>query len=187
MKGSILVIVFIAALCVLPMSALAASSTVARHPLASSPPAASSILSVGVAEASATAGMESPAEKEVDQSIDSVLGDHARYRKIYEGFKAAVAAHDAKIAAEFVRYPMTVTINGKKLVLKSSRDLIAEYDQFMTPGITSALLKSRYGDLFVSYQGIMVGDGQVWISGICKDAKCADYDVRVVTIQSVAK
>lgn len=187
MKGCVLVIVLIASLCVLPNSALAASPTAAPHPLTSAPPAASSIARVSDAEASATTGMESPAEKEVDQSIDSVLGDHAGYRKTYEGFKAAVAAHDAKTAAEYVRFPMTVKVKGKKLALKSSRDFIAEYDQFMTPAITSALLKSRYGDLFVNYQGIMVGDGQVWINGICKDAKCAEHDVRVITIQAAAK
>ena len=49
-----------------------------------------------------------------------------------------------------------------------------------------AITAQKWQDLFVNYQGIMIGNGQVWINGICKDDKCAAFDVKVVTIQSTA-
>ena len=34
--------------------------------------------------------------------------------------------------------------------------------------------------------GVMFGNGEVWLNGICKDDACADFDVKIVTIQSTA-
>jgi hypothetical protein len=120
----------------------------------------------------------------VDQAIDEALGDHRQYRAVIEGFQQAVAAHDADAAAELVDYPISVTIDGGEVTLNDANAFARRYDEFMTPAITTAITSQKYEELFVNYKGVMFGDGQVWVNGICSDTACNEFDVRVVAIQS---
>jgi hypothetical protein len=120
----------------------------------------------------------------VDRAIDEALGDHRQYRAVIEGFQQAVAAHDADAAAELVDYPISVTIDGGDVTLDDANAFARRYDEFMTPAITTAITSQKYEELFVNYKGVMFGDGQVWVSGICSDTACDESDVRVVAIQS---
>jgi hypothetical protein len=123
-------------------------------------------------------------DKAVNQSIDTVLGDHTKYEAVILALQKSVKAHDPASVAALVNYPIGVTIKGKKKTFKAAKDFIASYDAFMTPDITSAVVKQKYADLLVNQQGVAFGAGQVWINGICKDNACKNFDVKVVTIQS---
>ena len=129
----------------------------------------------------------SAAEQAVNDSIDSNLGDHARYQAVIQALQAAVAADDAAKVAALVQYPISVDIGGKKTILKTEQDFVARYQELMTPDIRKAIVDTKYGDLFVNYKGVMFGSGQVWINGICKDAQCKEFDVKLVTLQHGAE
>lgn len=49
--------------------------------------------------------------------------------------------------------------------------------------MAAAIGRQRYGSLFVNYQGVMFGNGEVWINGICREASCKRFDVKVVALQ----
>lgn len=119
-----------------------------------------------------------------DQAIDAALGDHAPYRTLFDSLKTAVAAGDAAAVAKLVDYPITVTIGGRKTKIADPRAFVANYAAIVTPAIAAAVNAQSYGDLFVNSQGIMIGDGEVWINGICRDKSCAAFDARVITIQA---
>ncbi len=131
--------------------------------------------------ASATAA--SAADKAVNDSIDSNLGDHTRYQAVIQDLQAAVAAGDAAKVASLIRYPISVDIGGKNTTLKTEQAFVARYQELMTPDIRKAIVETKYGDLFVNYKGVMFGSGQAWINGICKDKQCKEVDVKVVTLQ----
>jgi hypothetical protein len=57
----------------------------------------------------------------------------------------------------------------------------------MTNEIVEAVTNQAYEDLSVSDEGVMFGDGQVWINGVCYDDACSGFDVKIVTIQSTAE
>lgn len=57
----------------------------------------------------------------------------------------------------------------------------------MTPDIVSAVTKQKYEDLFVNSHGVMIGNGQVWVNGVCKDDACKKRDVKIITIQHTAQ
>lgn len=122
--------------------------------------------------------------KTVDDAIDSNLGDHQRYHAVINAFQKAVADNDAAAVAALVQYPIVVSIQGKKVTLKNEKQFVAQYNQLMTPNIRNAIVGTRYQDLFVNYKGVMFGRGQAWINGICRDDKCAAFDVKVVALQS---
>ena len=125
----------------------------------------------------------SATDEAVNDSIDSNLGDHTRYQAVIQQLQAAVAAGDAAKVAALVQYPFSVDIGGKATVLKNEQEFVARYQEFMTPDISKAIVGTKYADLFVNNKGVMFGNGQAWINGICTDDQCKAFDVKLVTLQ----
>ncbi|HEY0334285.1 MAG TPA: hypothetical protein VGC74_11310 [Stenotrophomonas sp.] len=153
----------------------------AKNPLDTPPPTAR-----GTASPDATASTKADDAQgiaEVNASIDSNLGDHVRYQSVIQHLQSAVAAGDAAQVASLAQYPFVVEIAGKSVELKSEKEFVARYQDFMTPDIRDAIVQTRYADLFVNYKGVMFGRGQAWINGICRDDKCKAFDVKLVTLQ----
>lgn len=148
---------------------------------ASEAPAASSEAITPVPDA--TPAVVSATDQAVNDSIDSNLGDHTRYQAVIQQLQAAVAAGDAAKVAALAQYPFSVDIGGKATVLKNEQEFVARYQEFMTPDISKAIVDTKYADLFVNYKGVMFGNGQAWINGICKDDQCKAFDVKLVTLQ----
>jgi len=123
-------------------------------------------------------------ENEVNQTIDQQLGDHTKYQAVIEALQTAVAAGDAAGVAALVDYPIGVEVNGKETNIKTPKAFEEHYAGIVTPAIAKVITEQKYEDLFVNYKGIMFGDGQVWISGICRDDACKEFDAKIETIQS---
>lgn len=120
---------------------------------------------------------------EVNARIDDVLGNSKRYEASINAFQQAVAAGDKQDVAAFIRYPIRVTIDGQKTVIRSPRAFVQRYDAIMTPAIVGAIKNQHYGDLFVNDQGVMFGNGQAWLDAVCLDRKCDQSVIQVVTLQ----
>ena len=158
-----------------------APATIDAPATSSEAPAASSEATTPASEVTPTA--VSATDQAVNDSIDSNLGDHTRYQAVIQQLQAAVAAGDAAKVAALAQYPFSVDIGGKATVLKNEQEFVARYQEFMTPDISKAIVDTKYADLFVNYKGVMFGNGQAWINGICKDDQCKAFDVKLVTLQ----
>lgn len=123
---------------------------------------------------------------EVNASIDDVLGDHAPYEVAFAAIQAAVATDDAEAVAEWVAYPFNVTVDGEDYSFEDPDGFIEHYEGIVMPDVKQAVLDQRYEDLFVNAEGVMFGNGQMWLNGVCRDDACAEFDVKIVTIQSTA-
>ena len=156
-------------------------ATIDAPATASEAPAASSEAATPVPDA--TPATASATDQAVNDSIDSNLGDHTRYQAVIQQLQSAVAADDAAKVAALAQYPFSVDIGGKATVLKNEQEFVARYQEFMTPDISKAIVDTKYADLFVNYKGVMFGNGQAWINGICKDDQCKAFDVKLVTLQ----
>lgn len=119
----------------------------------------------------------------VNQRIDDVLGDHARYEAVIRQLQQAVAAHDAQAVAALVHYPFATVRDGDAIRVEDAAGFVRAYDRIMTPAIVRAIADQRYAQLMVNYKGVMFGNGEAWVNGICKDDACKDVDVRVVALQ----
>lgn len=123
-------------------------------------------------------------DAQVNQSIEEVLGDPAIYEPAIRAFQKAVAAHDAVAVARMADYPFNATIDGKPAKIKDAAAFAAAYDKIVTPAIAKLVSEQKYAELAVSGKGVMFGNGEAWINGICKDNECKAVDVRVVAIQA---
>jgi hypothetical protein len=138
---------------------------------------------LGAACACATPGLAFADDSATNSAIDNAFGDHAKYETVIRALQNAVAGHDAAQFAGLVRYPITVSINGRKTPIRNAKIFTADYDAIMTPDIVAAVKNQKYGDLFVNSQGVMFGNEEVWVSGVGKDTACKDQDVKIITIQ----
>ena len=176
-----------------PIAAFAALWLAACTPAApdAAPPAAEA---VPPAAASADATSASPATTPpvaevvddplaVNQAIDEVLGDHVRYEAVIRQLQRAVAANDTAAVAALVNYPFVTVRDGESLRVADAEAFVREYDRIMTPPIAEAIKRQKYSQLMVNYKGVMFGNGEAWVNGICKDDACKDVDVRVVALQ----
>jgi hypothetical protein len=119
----------------------------------------------------------------LDKSIDLSVGDHAKVQHLLTEFQGAVAKHDAAVVATLVHYPIKVNPGKKPFTIKNEKEFVKDYDRIITHDIEDAIFKQKYENLFVNSQGAMIGDGEVWISGFCRDKSCKQSDIKISTIQ----
>lgn len=131
------------------------------------------------AEPAATAAADAPAE-DARARIESVLGDAAQYEKVFNAFKTAVVGGDRAAVVEEVRFPLNIS-GGKKIT--GPGEFQRNYEKIITPAVVKAVSEQDFGKVFVNQQGVMIGDGQVWLNGQCLDQACTKTEVKVITIQ----
>jgi hypothetical protein len=123
------------------------------------------------------------AQTALDKSIDLSVGDHVKVHQLLTQLQAAVAKHDAATVASLVHYPIKVNPGKKPFVVKNEKAFIKDYDRIITHDIQDAIFRQMYENLFVNSQGAMIGDGEVWITGFCRDKSCRQSDIKIGTIQ----
>ena len=163
---------------------LAACTPATPDPAASTPeatPAGSVADAVPAAPASVAEVVDDPLA--VNQAIDEVLGDHVRYEAVIRQLQRAVAANDTAAVAALGNYPFVTVRDGGSLRVADAEAFVREYDRIMTPAIAEAIKRQKYSQLMVNYKGVMFGNGEAWVNGICRDDACKNVDVRVVALQ----
>ncbi|TWG91113.1 hypothetical protein L598_006000000090 [Mesorhizobium sp. J18] len=127
-----------------------------------------------------TAGAQSTAE--VNNTLDDLFGEHAPYHEFFEKLKKAVAEHDKQTVASMVDYPFKARINGKAVTIRDAAHFAADYDEVFTNKVRDAVAKQTYENLSANWQGVMIGDGEVWFSGICNNDACEKQTVRIIAV-----
>ncbi|MBA0282668.1 hypothetical protein D7Y44_16550 [Stenotrophomonas maltophilia] len=112
--------------------------------------------------------------------IETLLGDAAQYEKVFNAFRTAVVGGDRAAAVEEVRFPLNIA-DGKKVT--GPGEFQRNYEKIITPAVVKAVAEQDFGKVFVNQQGVMIGDGQVWLNGQCLDQACTKTEVKVITIQ----
>jgi hypothetical protein len=120
---------------------------------------------------------------EVNGRIEMVLGDHTKFEAAFAAVQAAVADEDADALAALVSYPITIRSGPEELTIDDVEAFAQHYEEIMTEEIVTAITDQTYESLFVNSDGVMFGNGQVWLSGVCTDDACSDFDVRIIAIQ----
>ena len=120
------------------------------------------------------------ANGDVHQRIEQVLGDAAQYETVFNAFQKAVNGGDRAAVVEEVRFPLNIA-NGAKIT--GPGEFQRNYERILTPAVRKAIAAQTFDDVMVNQQGVMIGDGQVWLNGTCLDQACSRTEVKVVTIQ----
>ncbi|HBP02154.1 MAG TPA: hypothetical protein DD677_02995 [Stenotrophomonas sp.] len=176
--------------CLIPALMLAACSQPAAppaEPAVDAPPpmeaSAAATPAAPAAESAASAPTAPAAEATTEDArghIETLLGDAAEYEKVFNAFKTAVVGGDRAAVVEEVRFPLNIA-NGRKIT--GPGEFQRNYEKIITPAVVKAVSEQDFGKVFVNQQGVMIGDGQVWLNGQCLDQACTKTEVKVITIQ----
>lgn len=124
-------------------------------------------------------------EARVNAVIDKTLGDHRAYKALLQDLKGALIAGNRQHLADLMSYPLDASIDENPVTVSGAAMFLAFYDKIMTPEIVSAIENTAYADVIVSYQGVTLGDGQVWINSICKNEGCSEVEVLVSSLSNL--
>lgn len=92
------------------------------------------------------------------------ISDPAAFVQGFNQLKTDVAqGNKAKVAA-FGAYPMNVYTGGKKQTIANAQAFVQNYDAIMTSKVKSAITAQQVNQLFVNWEGVMVGNGEVWLT-----------------------
>lgn len=116
--------------------------------------------------------------------IDHVLGKGASklYEPVIRAFQEAVRQNDPVKISHFINYPIIVFLDRKKVYLRSKKDFIKYYSKIFTKKMRTIVINQDYETLFVTWQGVMFGDGYIWLSGVFPDPKSHNFIVKITAI-----
>ncbi|QDH71510.1 hypothetical protein [Marilutibacter alkalisoli] len=129
-----------------------------------------------------------PAEDDasVRAGIESILGGNADdYKSAFLALQKAVAAGDKDAVAQMILYPLNGAVDGQQTI-RDAGQFVREYDSIVTPAIADAVARQNFADLMVNKNGLMFGNGEVWLTGICEDDACEKQSILVTTLQDTS-
>lgn len=90
--------------------------------------------------------------------------------------QTAIKNNQRKSIAEMVRYPLRqpgciATSKKRCPMIADSQQFLVKYDQLIPLKTKQAVIKQTCNDLFYNYQGVMIGNGDVWYGPVDKAAK----------------
>jgi hypothetical protein len=139
------------------------------------------LISISLLSTTHSAAQTTPTD--LDKSIDLSVGSHVKVQHLLTELQQSVAKHNSAAVAALVHYPIKVNPGKHPITIKSAKAFIKDYDRIITADISDVILKQKYEALFVNSQGVMLGDGEVWITGFCLDKNCKNSDIKIGTIQ----
>jgi hypothetical protein len=93
------------------------------------------------------------------------ISDPAHVTQFVARLKRAVAANDRAAVAAMVNYPLTVNApGGRSMTYRNAAALSANYARVFTPEVKAAVAAAKADDLFSRDQGVMIGNGEIWMN-----------------------
>jgi hypothetical protein len=94
-----------------------------------------------------------------------LLGSDKALESFIVTIKKAIANNDKMWIADHLFYPVRVRISEKStLAIKNKNQLLLQYDKIFTPAMKQKISSTFSFNLFSNYQGVMLGDGQLWVN-----------------------
>ena len=105
-----------------------------------------------------------PAQDDIAERLKIAGIDSPQAAKDFlDSMQTAAAKEDKAAIANLVRYPFTTYKAGEvQREYSDPSELIADFDNVVTAGVLAEIQNASYEDIFVNYQGAMIGNGAVW-------------------------
>lgn len=95
------------------------------------------------------------------------ISDPTHVTQFLARLKQAMAASDRAAVTAMVNYPLHVYAPGRDpTIYRDAATLRAGYARVFTPEVTAVIAAATPGSLFIRDQGVMIGNGQVWMNEV---------------------
>lgn len=92
------------------------------------------------------------------------INDAAAFEKTLITIQSLVEKGDKQQVAQYVLYPINVYVAGQKTNINNETEFIKYYDEIFNEKVKQALITQDVTKTFVNYQGVMVGNGEIWMT-----------------------
>jgi hypothetical protein len=100
-------------------------------------------------------------------TVDTQGADIAKASRAFLAqLQDAVRANDKQKIADMISYPLNVNYGTKRTRVRTKSAFLAQYDSIFTTQIRKDVLSQSAQCLFGNDNGTMVGNGDLWFSGI---------------------
>ena len=121
---------------------------------------------------------------DVNAQIDTVLGPHEIYQTAVETIQKALTEGNIDAIAGYIPFGEPIKVNGEDVVIADEADLNDQFETLFNDKVINAVTGQDYGSLLVNQDGIMFGDGELWLTGVCLDDTCADVFINISAINN---
>ena len=115
------------------------------------------------------AGSVAPAAPDDHYAIAGIK-NAAEFEAAFNLLRIAVATNDRQKVADSILYPLRVNgwvndaSDNSTVQFASRQEMLDNYDKIFTMRVRDAFARQKIADLFVNWQGVMVGRGEAWLS-----------------------
>jgi hypothetical protein len=121
---------------------------------------------------------------EVDKKIDDLLGPHEIYGTAIQAIQQALVNGEVDGIAGYIPFGEPIKINGEDVVIADEAELNDRFGELFNEKVVNTVTDQQYDTLFVNQDGIMFGNGELWISGECVDEACEDVFINITAINN---
>lgn len=93
----------------------------------------------------------------------SSLATDSEVENFMKYVKEAILKNDRQWVISHIKYPVNVTLNHKRTAIKSQKQMSVNFNQIFHAEFKKKIKDACTCNMFVNYQGIMLGDGQIWV------------------------
>jgi hypothetical protein len=104
----------------------------------------------------------------------------------------AIRAENPSQIAALVNFPLRVGYSSRQsprparvVNIANAEEFIRRYSELFTPEVRAAVLAQPSETLFRNWQGAMVGNGELWYAGVCRDTQCSDRRILVISVNVI--
>lgn len=124
------------------------------------------------------------AENEFRRALSEQAGLNLEEARIFfDCLKIAAMHDDGDTLSQLIRYPLRTHLSKREIIIRTPAAFKKAYPMIFDAKVKHAIETQRFEDLFVSYRGLMVGSGQVWISGIV-DPTSGKTTIKIIAINN---
>lgn len=125
------------------------------------------LVAIAVATPFRAQGSESTAKHSPcpDFSVTGIES-RAKLEPFFEQVKTAVAEGDARQVAELIEFPIFAKVGGRRILIPNKAVFIKNAGEILSEKVKTAAQEQSFANIFCNYQGVMFGEGEIWISKI---------------------
>lgn len=127
---------------------------------------------------------QAASEDKIYADVETLLGDAEGLEPFLEDLRQAMAGGGAKEVGKLAAFPLPVNNNGTFFDVRSIEEFERNYEQLLTAATRELVASVKYSELFVSSDGVAIGDGAVWIAPVCDNQSCSKSHWALVSVNN---
>lgn len=128
--------------------------------------------------------VQAASEEEIYAEVENLLGDAAGLDPFLNELRRALVTGTAKDVAKLTAFPLPVNNNGTSFDVKSAKEFEKNYARLITEATKELVASADYTELFVSSDGVSIGNGAVWIAPVCDNQSCSKSHWALVSVNN---